>query len=338
MSFQSQTLPLSRVTTMLAFVIIIVLLFIMFLPCRYVSLNYVVWRTVWTWILMECLLLGLATFTQHYGWKIHASCHIPFTFVAMWVMQSSISLSVISPPGPIISIRICAFISGYTSPQMQGNNCHYKHVWSLQLRFPACSTALLWAQLADNPQEASTQGGSVYPIPPPCLSSIAGDLPSPSSEWSGSQGWLHHIYRSLLLNKELRDSVNPKPQHPSSSIWGNLQQLYPWLFIITLALWVFIQLSICANGSSANPIWINLTKQNFVIKCISCITGIRSMTSVILSSSNLVILSIKAIKFSWQIFLYKSALWVMYPHSSWCLWIFIPNINSIVLLQWKWDI
>lgn len=41
------------------------------------------------------------------------------------------------------------------------------------------------------------------------------------------------------------------------------------------------------------------------------------MTStVILSSSNLAILSIKAIKFSWQTFLYKSALWVMDPRSS----------------------
>lgn len=49
----------------------------------------------------------------------HAGGHTPFIFVAMWVMHSSISLSVISPPGPIISIWICAFISGYTSPQMQ---------------------------------------------------------------------------------------------------------------------------------------------------------------------------------------------------------------------------
>lgn len=48
------------------------------------------------------------------------------------------------------------------------------------------------------------------------------------------------------------------------------------------------------------------------------------MTStLIFSSFNLAILSIKAIKFSWQIFLYKSGLWVMDSHSSWCLWIFL---------------
>lgn len=46
----------------------------------------------------------------------HAGGHAPFIFDAMWVMHSSISVSVISPPGPIISVWICAFISGYTSP------------------------------------------------------------------------------------------------------------------------------------------------------------------------------------------------------------------------------
>lgn len=53
------------------------------------------------------------------------------------------------------------------------------------------------------------------------------------------------------------------------------------------------------------------------------------MISVILSSSNLAILSIKAIKFSWQVFLYKSALCVTDLHSSGCLWTFAPSISSI---------
>lgn len=98
-----------------------------FKPCRYVFLNSIVWRIVWTQILMECLLLGLDAFTPYHGWEIHASWHISFIFITVWVMHSSISLSVICPLGPIISIWICAFISGYTAPLMQGNNYHYKH-------------------------------------------------------------------------------------------------------------------------------------------------------------------------------------------------------------------
>lgn len=58
----------------------------------------------------------------------------------------------------------------------------------------------------------------------------------------------------------------------------------------------------------------------------------------VLSSSNLAILSIKAIEFPWQIFLYKSSLWAVVPQSSWCLWIFISNSYSIVFLQWNGDI
>lgn len=65
------------------------------------------------------------------------------------------------------------------------------------------------------------------------------------------------FYWSLFLNRELRDSVKPE----SSSTSGSSQQLQPWLFVIIMALWAFVQLSVCADSSSANPIWINLSSK-----------------------------------------------------------------------------
>ena len=75
-----------------------------------------------------------------------------------------------------------------------------------------------------------------------------------------TQSWPPCVYWSLL-SLELRDSGKLRPNLPSRGMLGSSQQLHPWLFVITVALWSRGQLSICADDSSANPIWINLSSK-----------------------------------------------------------------------------
>lgn len=121
------------IATVLTYMRIIFLLLIIFLRCKYVPLNYIVlpiWRAVCKWNLVEHLLLGLTTFALHHGLQIHPSWWILSIFIATWVMHSLGSLCVILPPGLIIDIWICAFISGHLASLMQRNHYNYKHVLS----------------------------------------------------------------------------------------------------------------------------------------------------------------------------------------------------------------
>lgn len=115
MSFQSEPLPPSGVTTMLTFVIITFLFIIIFLPRRYVfpkldSLeSYMDMNFYQKSSFGSCYFYSTSWLADYPGWEVS------FIFIAVWVMLSSVSLSVISPLGPIIGIWICAFISGHTA-------------------------------------------------------------------------------------------------------------------------------------------------------------------------------------------------------------------------------
>lgn len=143
-----------------------------------------------------------------------------FFYFHCCVRHTLFNFTVISPPGPIISIWICTFISGYTALLMQENNYHDKHVPfpdhsnqnSLLVLKPHCELSLLIIPRRLQPKETQSILFLLHSWWPP----------QPSGMWSGSQGWLPCIYWSLLLNKELRDSVKPDLDHPSSSTQGSL--------------------------------------------------------------------------------------------------------------------